>query len=429
MLKISVACGSFLGLIWQTILMTGLFLQYDVVNEVEISAPQSMSMDVSISICPLYASFLKKTELSALLTAKGLPSIDVEDSENLANNIEGLLTLEEIFKLTPKSSELLQFCRYRQKESYLIFNATTDCDKQVFHVVKFFYLHSVCYRFTQYPADFDEEDFKEEYNVQEHVGEAFLGQGIDLSYEKMETTSEYPGIIAEIQLDPKFIKNITNLMISISDTFPRGLDHFPVILAKTNSRNNLLSAKKRYSFTFSWIRNHLLPPPYKTNCRNYRMTTKFESDRECLDQCILSKGVKELGRIMSSAIAFDPSTLGHLLTNFYRDLNLSLIPITTVDVNNETIRQHIRRIEEACTKKCFQPDCVEKKFMTKVTVIEQSAHHSHRMFLPDAAVMYTVYSPKLTFVQYLIYLFNCINFWIGLSVFKALSFFNSFKRR
>ena len=60
MLKIGVAFGSFLGLIWQTILMTGLFLQYDVVNEVKISIPKNMSMDPSISICPFYASFLKK---------------------------------------------------------------------------------------------------------------------------------------------------------------------------------------------------------------------------------------------------------------------------------------------------------------------------------------------------------------------------------
>ena len=358
-----------------------------------------------------------------------MTKINVEDNERIAGGIEGLLTLEQIFKLTPKSSELLQFCRYCQKESYLIFNATTDCDKQIFHVVKFFYLHSVCYRFSQHSLDFDEEDIEEPYKFHGHVHETSLTKGMDLSYEKVQTTSEYPGVIVEIQLNPEFLNNITNLMISISDTFPRGFDHFPVILTKKNARDDFLKGMNRFSFTFSWARNDLLPPPYKTNCRHYKRTTNFESDQECLDQCKLSKGAKELQRILSSALVFDPSTLGHLLTNFYRDLNLSLIPITTVDVKNLTIGKKLRRIEKACTEQCSRPDCVEKKFMTRFIRVEQSPFYSYRVYLPDAAVMYTTYSPKLTFVQYLIYLFNCINFWIGLSVFKALLFLSCLKRQ
>lgn len=412
LLKSGVVLGILSGLIWQSSLITMLYVEYRVINLFSLSIPKQVAVDPSISICPSHYQLINRSEFSKLLNQRGIRGVDV--SNLTIRDAEGILTIDDIFRLTPRPEDIFHTCRFRRTGSYLSFNETTECN-EVFHVVRFFYLSNVCYRFTQHPP---------KHNIDEENEEEFssaLKSGPVLSYEKIRTTSDYPGLITDIVLDKEFLENVTALTISISDTFPRGFDHFPYYIVKRAQRRRF-QKELRYSFTFSWVKNRLLPPPYETRCRDWRTTTKglYGSDQECVDGCILSIGAKEFQRVIASSLVFDPTTLGHLLNDFFRAFNLSLIPQTTADMRNDTIRKRIRTIEKDCMKQCCQPDCLETKFMTRLVSIERSMieHYSFRIYLPDYPVMETNYSPYLEFVGYLLYICNCVNFWCGLSICK-----------
>lgn len=415
-LKCSVLVGSLIGLIWQSTLMTKLYLAYQTVNVVSIGVPKQISLEPSISICPSHIQLLDRTKLAKLLEQRGITDIDVFNLH--PNDTEGRLTIEDIFDLTPKTWELLQYCRFRKRNSYLMFAETSKCN-QVFHVVKFFYLHNVCYRFIQYPS-VDEEEDEVEMEDSSSKKPAFL-------LEQIQTTSEYPGLISEVELDSKILDNVTHFVVSISDSFPRGFDHFPHNIAK-NTRMSF-----RYSLTFSWEKSYFLPPPYETNCRDWHKSTKgrLGSNGECVDTCILNKGAKELHRVISSSLVFDPVSLGHLLNDFFRNFSRDVLPQTTADLRNNTIRKRIHKIENECLDECSQSNCEETKFLTRLILTEHSANenYSFRMYLPDYPVMETNYSPNMLFIEYLLYMCNCVSFWCGLSVCKLTAVLPFLRKR
>src|SRR6185437_11970483 len=55
------------------------------------------------------------------------------------------------------------------------------------------------------------------------------------------------------------------------------------------------------SMTYSLMKRKLLPPPYDTNCQDYRKTTNFTSSDNCLSQCV-TDFTSRLGMIIESNV-------------------------------------------------------------------------------------------------------------------------------
>ena len=176
--------------------------------------------------------------------------------------------------------------------------------------------------------------------------------------------------------------------------------------------------------TFSEIELNLLPEPYDTNCKNYRIRSPKDVMRsDCMTQCILNEFAHtcSLGCLMADNRHMKVLRKG--VSKRYED---QTICNTTLTQSQETIGfwcffKYKTKIERQCQLVCDR-NCVEsyyrvhfEKFITKnKNVISISLEHDQ---FPDQIIRH---KPKMNFTTMASNFGGILGLWLGLNVYFIL---------
>ena len=385
---------SLAGLVYHVVDISRLFFSYSAITEFEIKSPKSVAPP-SLTICMYYPNFLNRTALINLMQAKKRLDWKKILGSNLSKpldlqDVQSFLTMKNIFALTPSPDVLLSRCYFRLPGRFFRFKRL-NCN-EVFSIDKFFYLHNMCYRFAMIKEfiQYNSHDNKtSQYTFHELKHHALV---VDLFY--------------EVFLYGRYFKHVTYIEASTfkRKSIPRVNDAFSVSFKRGMiTVNNREISRDFYHFSYSRIKNERLPPPYSSQCRDYSETSVHQSQKRCIDDCILKQVQLKLRRLPFTPVISNAS--------------LNWLLITTDDLKSQYFAMKLNRIEQKCYEKCPFVDCRDVIYMTRLMRSEPSNTVRFRVETPHEPDIWVKLNPQMYFNDYLIYILNCLGIWLGLSIF------------
>jgi hypothetical protein len=191
-------------------------------------------------------------------------------------------------------------------------------------------------------------------------------------------------------------------------------------------------------FTYSTKMSQLAPPPYDTNCRDYRKMG-FTSNENCLSSC-LSNFTEKHGYIVENNVIprekYGNSSL-RVLHWMFRDLKGDNITVT-----ENALRFEINRTKDAtfrevlktwanlhpayekhhnhCKSLCGRQDCKRESLVPKVLLTRVGEKHSPklkyliiRVYPSDDETVIVTSQPQLTTLDLIVYILSTVSFWFG----------------
>ena len=420
-LNLSVLCFSVgFGLIWQVYVIIQLYLEYKVISQITVATPEFLPIP-AVSFCAEFSGVVNHELLSHVLENKNI-TYDAEKYRSRQNLIR-VLTLQELFDVTPGTDEVMLQCLYRIKGSYLVY--VHQC-KRAFRITKYFYLQYICYQFKQRltkikdptsPVSKDKRYMhNNESNHERNGRKSIIIDDDPFQYNLVAHSLQYQGLFLDIMLKKDIFDNVTVFSVQFStvNEIPQGTNSFPaIVLGRTktvNSDSDFIN--RRFFVSYQEVRNHYLPPPYETKCRDYSKTSIYSSSIDCKENCILLKVIKELNHIPQSSIFVD----GYIGEGA-AEANLPLIHET--DMQNETFSSIFFSIIRSCFLKCSRLDCIETLIVTQKQRAEPSTtKYSLKLLVPYGPSILNVTRPKLTIVQFMHLLLNSWSFWTGFCIWR-----------
>lgn len=201
---------------------------------------------------------------------------------------------------------------------------------------------------------------------------------------------------------------------------------------------------RRYfiDFTYSSFINIKLPPPYDTNCLDYRKGTSFLSTYDCYNECLQEK-TKPLNVIPSTTLIdrkkYNNSTeyiaYEFMLENKTRVMKKSL-PKELIQAYR-TLSSGWDRIKKSCLQFCSRPDCWSEDISPTIISTrswtknfskdnETLSKIALNMLLSHQPMMEVSTLPKYHFIDYVVYMSSMLSFWLG---FCPLSLVDTIIRR
>ena len=221
-----------------------------------------------------------------------------------------------------------------------------------------------------------------------------------------------------------------------------------------------LRDKCNATLTYSTKITKLAPPPFDTNCRDYRESGSTSRDH-CFNQCLNDFTIRHGMILETSLIHRDEYGNSSLVVIpwFFKTMTINGTKLTKEDVvreleklrdkrkdDNRQLRKflsiyvkkdipadYIRKLANMfpsyedhwsrCKKTCNQADCYKESIMPQVLSVYsygQSAKKSGSSLLSYSVyasmdpVMTITSSAKMNLLDFIIYIFNCLNFWFGL---------------
>lgn len=168
-------------------------------------------------------------------------------------------------------------------------------------------------------------------------------------------------------------------------------------------RQGALASGNNIALTYSSYISKRLPPPYKTQCFDYRFL-KFDSQKHCLQTCYLNNSLA-LKSPMPGFVMISADKIRHH--------NLSIV--MSSQRTNLTLRRLHDQISATCDQKCSRSDCYEQELVAKLVKRDASYFPTLDFFVPDSPSIVSTYVPKLDFIQFTILGLSCIAFWLGFS--------------
>jgi hypothetical protein len=320
---------------------------------------------------------------------KGLELLNAPSLE--LYNVQSDLTIKDIFDLTPAAEDMLNQCFFRLPGRFFRRKDIKGC-QNVYDVEKYFYLHSMCYRFSMKESYILANSFEKtnKYTFHELKHHALL---VDFFY--------------ELILFRKHFQNVTYIESTIFryDRAPRGNDAFSVSFKRGNvTIKGRTTTRDSYHLSYSMIKNQRLPPPFHTNCMQYNTIGEFASQRRCIDDCV----IKRVFRKLNKRIPF---------TAIIRNHTLKYKLITTDELKNEDLARKLNKQEEKCNAMCPFLDCYDVIYMTRLERSEPSTQVRFRVQTPHEPDIHITLFAQTEFKEFLVYILNCFGIWLGLSIF------------
>ncbi|KAI1287080.1 hypothetical protein HDE_10412 [Halotydeus destructor] len=157
---------------------------------------------------------------------------------------------------------------------------------------------------------------------------------------------------------------------------------------------------------YSAFKSILLSPPYRTNCANYEVFG-FESSGQCYDECLLKLSIERLQRVPFSVMVTNSSTE-------YAD-------VSRYDNYNSSFMEQLKRLEDICSGKCQQRDCVKLNYAPVIMSKEQFKEPMFELYASNVPVLESYAKSTLPFVDFITYIVSCISFWLGLNFLDLMS--------
>ena len=358
------------GLIYQSTLIIQIYVQYKVSSNIHIEFPSTVT-PATISLCVRFTDVLDFKKINQVSNRSWTHS----NKGQIAQKYQHELTIQEIFKFTPREQEVVKRVVFKTANGSLTVNSNGNDPYQYIVVSKYIYLEYICYMIS-------------------------LKRLETWSFESLAVTPVGSGLIYVIFLTES-VTTARFLKFALTqhhfDYPARSIIFSPVI--RRSTRNQRVDNEfTNYHYRLFAQR---LEYPYETNCLNYhKIDPKINHDVECTQQCILRETVKQLNKFPYSVIISNLSSLNM---------------ISCIDMMDKEVRPQVLRIDSDCKHKCRWPSCYDSRIIT-VTEWRRGTKFQLKHILPTHPSIEVIASPRLSFVEFITYLISTISTWTGFSI-------------
>lgn len=182
----------------------------------------------------------------------------------------------------------------------------------------------------------------------------------------------------------------------------------------------------RADLTYSSSVKVKLPPPYDTNCRNYSEDSPFLSRYNCYDQCFKKQTIAY--NVVPDMTIIDKETYNQSTAHIVPWDVLEGQGLKTLKPISESLQDSYRKvrskwqdIKNFCRESCNRADCISEKISPRISSFEgwqrkgNATLHHITAFLrtPYQPIIQVSSIPKEEFIDYIVYLFSMLSFWLG----------------
>ena len=164
----------------------------------------------------------------------------------------------------------------------------------------------------------------------------------------------------------------------------------------------LTDVSRMFTMTYQKYHNLLLPPPFRTKCRDYRdIGHPFKAD--CVHECVITLSLEQFGNILP----------GPSLDNFTRYGSFKYFPVSKA-MNDIDFLRSGQEIERQCDRKCWQPNCEESLY---IPVLQAAVEYSYAIvatYVEQSPTMTTIYAPKISFIEFRTDFLSAFGFWLAM---------------
>ena len=297
-------------------------------------------------------------------------------SEDFAqwSHLHSQLTLRQMFEFTPKTRELMSLCFYRIKDGFILslFPSISVC-QELFEVDRYFAQQYMCY---------------------------IVRPKFPFSLANARAALTSPSTLFGYTLGPKFA-GVNKMLVSIFyGSYPFVAQHYSSIIYRLIDYDHLIPYYRSIRFTYYWFMRHLLPPPYDTMCH----------DRDkCMHDCWQSLESK-IGSVFYDRIV--PET-----EDTQQQFNLDRCVVSYDDMDNQTIRQLLRKGTCECDDRCRGMWCNYDYSVTQLDASRTSLKNNESLSVyaksERAPGVLAISLPRIDVMAFLVYLSNCLEIWLG----------------
>lgn len=349
------------GFIFQSFKMCEIYFKYKTSNNIKLEILDKITTP-SVSVCVRYVDILDRTNHEQYSLNETFYDENVERESSL-------LTIKQIFDLTPVPNETISGCVIRPRDNLLMMENLTrqDCNNLI-DSNKFYMQEYVCYRYSM------------RWN-----------QTIDII--RVSQSLHYPRVAYNINLQHFATAGIIYIII---DPEPHGFPEYSRQFGQIGRR--FYKGDNYFSMRYQYTQIKRLKPPYETNCAYTE-----EDSMECKKACLLRSLNETLQRVPFSEIIDLPHDLKH---------------VNSDDISNETRREMIHNITKHCKSKCTRPPC-ELRFATTLLYSRSSEPQNLttiQVLIPYGSSATIKSYPNVDLRELFLYLWSTFAFWFGLSI-------------
>ena len=359
----------FIGFSYQVFQICMNYFEYKTTTKVEVLTTDFYKYQ-SISLCFGYLGLLNRTNYLKY----GFKPTPQEAFLDFRNQLS-ILTVKQIFELTPDEKSLVSACRVRDEFYYELNELSLDDCHHYFRFHKAVQGENVCYYIT--PRDdlnFSWTKVANSFLNQGHVYDLWLTPGIN---GKIVIVTSYEGS----ELDPYPL---------LSRNFAERLSFYKKDPNET--ADNVITA---YSFLNQY---KALPPPYDTRCVN---DDKYSHCRKhCLDEKLAT-----IHRVHYSLVE--------------KNVSLDMKYLNFEDLENTTVLNLVNKTEHHCYRVCSRSPCRQTiSFTDAYSDYLKSEDSSLRIksCVPASPTVHIESMPDIRPIDFFQYVCNCFGIWFGLSV-------------
>lgn len=315
---------------------------------------------------------------------------DIRRFENITiplNNLTGFpfdfavvmdaLTISNIFKYSPKVSEVFDNCQIRDHDSYNFKSYKTRECLKAFDVTKFYSKEYLCYKISPIT-------------------------NLTFSTYYFTTSLEFQNQIYGIALNKTAFKRFGTILPVMNNKDKLPLNSMGYAEIQRLKWNPTLKSHENYTFNLHYYSVTILrlPPPFPTSCLDYEI---FHNNQYwCRDVCIKNLTVT----------AFNKLPFSGLITN---GDSVNLKHISKHDLLNTTITNSFYYIVKNCMKKCKQLACHESYILTKHQASFYENSQRFKINQPREPFFTITFKPSIEALQFIIFVFSCFGTWFGIS--------------
>jgi hypothetical protein len=286
-------------------------------------------------------------------------------------------TIKEIFRLTPDPETIIKGCQYRYHDYYLTNFNSTDC-YNLFKVGKYLIGPYVCFTFTTRERNnhFDCEDIpKSPSSPYEMYSITLVDQFLSINVAKFIS----------------FIPSIKIPIPTVSYRFARTVNRFGKHGRDKTMINYAFISGDMYAI-------EKLPQPYDTRCTHTPGEDEYSSKEKCNN---------DVYKLYKLASPMDIILKGS-----------NLRPFSVRQNENESLIQEIKTKLKNCKKDCHRSLCSDW-YSVSQTIYYPFLRLNSISITSTCSIRPTtqiVFIPKITIIDYIVYLSGCFGIWFGVSV-------------
>ena len=221
------------------------------------------------------------------------------------------------------------------------------------------------------------------------------------------TYGEEPGGLLSFSFNKSMVRHITKLSIYLhqTDVFPRGDADFPFNFISTNVSTIFSNGSSYIGLTYSYMTLYALPPPYKTNCVNYKSLDtdpELESQEHCIHYCMRIKVLKKFNESSFTATFIKPQD--------YRIMSRYSVQLSRTKENE------VDRIYQNCLNECPKNDCIQTRFLPALVSTRDSLDVTFLLQEPNGPECMVFILPKMSIMELYVQIMSVCGVWLGVSL-------------